>query len=208
MTTAESSTSFKRLLRAWLCASLGIVLLLAAGCQTMDGVAPIVDINPTAREPEQVRATLSPTKSTPVSMRGYNYTAEGVQEFYVDGDRVSNLPPYGGGGKDSCCAKLSDKWHAGMTVRVDWTIGHYTVPYERRKQFTFDEQGRFWSERTLHLDVPVQPYDEPETLQVFFLPDDKLEVWAYPAGPQNPEHPSKRGYPVDPHPSTPASELP
>jgi len=34
---------------------------------------------------------------------GYNFTSEGVQVFYVEGMRGSNLPPHGGGGAISCC---------------------------------------------------------------------------------------------------------
>lgn len=139
-----------------------------------------------------------------VSIRGYNFTADGVQDFYADGAWGANLPPYGGGGKSTCCVMLPP-WYEGLSVTVDWTIGRYTVPYDQRKHLSFDEQGRYWSARTLRQTVPVQRYDHADTLQVFFLPGDKLEVWVYDAGPQNPGHPSKRGYPVNPNPPQPGS---
>jgi hypothetical protein len=143
--------------------------------------------------------TSDPKGSTAVSMRGYNYTAEGVQVFYVNDARVSNLPPNGGGGKDSCCAMLPDQWHEGLAVRVDWTIGHYTVPWAQRERMTVAEERQCcWSERTLQQIVPVQRYDSPSTLQVFFLPDDKLEVWVTKYDLGHPEHPSGRSYPVKP----------
>jgi len=45
----------------------------------------------------------SVAKPMTVGITGYNFTAEGVQEYYVNGMRGSNLPPYGGGGSTSCC---------------------------------------------------------------------------------------------------------
>lgn len=132
------------------------------------------------------------------TIRGYNYTGEGVQEFYVDGKWASNLPPYGGGGGDVCCIDLT-AWHQGLTVTLDWTMGSWTVPYAQRKHLSWEEQFRCCArERKLHQIVPIQRFQYADTLQVFFLPDDKVEVWVYDAGPQHPDHPSKRGYPVDP----------
>ncbi|MDB5892956.1 MAG: hypothetical protein JWQ88_487 [Rhodoferax sp.] len=136
--------------------------------------------------------------SSAVSMRGYNYTEEGVQEFYVNGARVSNLPPHGGGGADACCAMLPNVWKEGMTVNLDWTIGHYTVPWTQRKDLSVEEERRCcWSERTLQQTVSIRRYDKPSTLQVFFLLGDKLEVWVSPYDLGHPDHPSGRKYPVD-----------
>jgi hypothetical protein len=131
---------------------------------------------------------------------GYNYTREGVQEYYVNGNRGSNLPPYGGGGALSCCVALPAEWISGLTVDVDWTIGHYTEPWEKRKGMTLAEENKCcWSERTLRRAVPVERYGkEGGDVQVFFLPNDELQVWVYDAGPQNPGHPSHRGYPKSP----------
>ena len=139
-----------------------------------------------------------------VSIRGYNFTAEGVQDFYVDGAWGAELPPYGGGGGTTCCVMLP-RWHEGLSVTVDWTIGRYTVPYDQRKHLSFDEQGRYWSARTLRQTVPVQRYDRADTLQVFFLPGDKLEVWVSTYDLGHPDHPSRRAYPVNPNPPKPGS---
>jgi len=81
-------------------------------------------------------AACSPTAAKPVvvGITGYNFTAEGVQEYYVNGMRGSNLPPYGGGGSTSCCVSLPAKWTPELTVKVSWTIGHYTRPWEERKK--------------------------------------------------------------------------
>ena len=54
--------------------------------------------------------------------------------------------------------------------------------------------------RALSKTVPIEPYeaDKMGSLQVFFLPDDQIKVWVYLAGPQNPGHPSRMGYPEPP----------
>lgn len=65
-----------------------------------------------------------------VGITGYNFTNEGVQEYYVDGSRGSNLPAYGGGGKTSCCVSLPDRWTPEVMVKVDWVTGHWTLPIE------------------------------------------------------------------------------
>ena len=54
--------------------------------------------------------------------------------------------------------------------------------------------------RTLTKTVPIQPYDAPSTLQVLFLPNDEIEVWATRYDLGHPDHPSKRDYPKTPNP--------
>ncbi|MEF7614213.1 DUF3304 domain-containing protein [Aquincola sp. MAHUQ-54] len=136
-----------------------------------------------------------------VSITGINYTDEGVQDFFVDGAWGANLPTYGGGGGTTCCVMLPRTWRPGLTVTVKWTIGHYTRPYKLRKHIPVMEQRACcWSERSLEKTVPVQQYAKPAKLQVFFLPDDELEIWVFDATPPNPDHPSGRPYPLDPRP--------
>jgi hypothetical protein len=137
-----------------------------------------------------------------VGITGYNFTNEGVQEYYVDGSRGSNLPAYGGGGKTSCCVSLPDRWTPEVKVKVDWTMGDWSVPYATIEHLSTSAQMECcWIERSLSKTVPVERYGEKGgRLQVFFLPDDEIQVWIYDAGPQNPEHPSGRGYPRNPNP--------
>ncbi len=135
-----------------------------------------------------------------VGITGYNYTSEGVQDYYVNGQRGSNIPPYGGGGSVSCCVSLPPKWSPDLVVSVHWTMGRWTTPYETRKHLTIRQQIECCStERALEKTIPVERYGkEGGRLQVFFLPNDEIQVWVYDAGPQNPEHPSQRSYPKKP----------
>ena len=165
-----------------LCRWLAMCILLAAGL----GLAAC---KPTAAKPMTVGIT------------GYNFTAEGVQEYYVNGMRGSNLPPYGGGGSTSCCVSLPGKWTPELTVKVSWTMGRWTTPYESRKHLSVDEQIKCCSaERTLSKVVPVEPYDEKGgRLQVFFLAKDEMQIWVSEMGLLSPEHPSRMGYPKKPN---------
>ena len=160
----------------WL--ALGCVLALA-GCEP-----------PAPRAPQPMA----------VGITGYNFTNEGVQEYYVNDSRGSNLPPYGGGGATSCCVRLPGQWTPGLTVKVDWTIGDYTLPWSKLEPMTPEQRSACcWTQRTLSKTVPVERYGEEGGLvQVFFLPNDDIKVWVHDAGPQNPNHPSHMGYPKNP----------
>jgi hypothetical protein len=170
-----------QLFAKWLLRAVSVCLLLAAA----SGCGPN-----SPKPPEPMTAGIT----------GYNYTREGVQEYYVNGERGSNLPAYGGGGSVSCCVSLPAQWSPDLRVTVDWTIGHWTTAYETRKHLTVQQQIECcFTERSLRRTASVERYGkEGGRLQVFFLPNDEIEVWVYNAGPQNPGHPSRRGYPENP----------
>ncbi|MET3493652.1 DUF3304 domain-containing protein [Variovorax boronicumulans] len=144
----------------------------------------------------------SPTTPKPMTagITGYNFTAEGVQEYYVNGMRGSNLPPYGGGGSTSCCVSLPAKWTPGLTVKVSWTIGDYTLPWSKLEPMTPEQRSACcWRQRTRSKLVPVERYaQDGGRLQVFFLANDAVHVWVSNIGLLSSEHPSHMGYPKKP----------
>ena len=142
----------------------------------------------------------SPPKPMVVGITGYNFTREGVQEYYVDGHRGSNLPPYGGGGSLSCCIALPRQWSSEQTVQLDWTIGHYTEPWEKRKHMSVEEESACcWTQRSLSKSVPVQRYgSEGGGVQVFFLPDDEVRIYVTDYDLGHEKHPSGMAYPKKP----------
>ncbi|RQO50977.1 hypothetical protein DBV14_17550 [Variovorax sp. KBW07] len=148
----------------------------------------------------------APKKEEPVTVgiTGYNFTNEGVQRYFVNNTYGSNLPPYGGGGATSCCVSLPAKWSPELKIELTWRMGDWTVPYEQIAHLSTDEQLKCcWKVRALAKTVSVEPYqaDTMGSLQVFFLPEDEIKVWVYLAGPQNPGHPSRMGYPAPSAPS-------
>jgi hypothetical protein len=130
---------------------------------------------------------------TPVSITGYNYTIEGIQEFYVNGAWGSNLGIADGGGSTVCCVQLPDKWTPGLSAKISWRRsdcggtgpGNTRCPIGKRP----------WHYKNLEATVPIEPYERPYDLQVMFLPGDEIKLYIFWAGPSHPAHPSKLGRP-------------
>jgi len=146
------------------------------------------------------RAAPRAAKEMAVGITGYNFTAEGVQEYYVNDSRGSNLPPHGGGGKPSCCVKLPGQWTPGLTVKVDWTVGDYALPWSKLEPMTPEQRSACcWKQRTLSQTVAVERYgDEGGRMQVFFMPHDEIKVWVSDLGLGHERHPSGMAYPKTP----------
>jgi len=141
-----------------------------------------------------------PAEKVGVGITGYNFMWEGVEEYYVNGGYGSNLPPYGGGGATSCCVSIPRQWTPDLRVTVDWTVGHYTKPYAERKHLSVTEDiKQNWVQRTLSKTVPIERYDRPGDVQVFFLPNDEIKVYSSGLDLGHPGHPSGMTYPRDPN---------
>lgn len=146
-----------------------------------------------------------PASSYSAGITGYNFTSEGVQEFYINGQGGSNLPPFGGGGKTSCCVNVPKQWRPGLVAKIDWTMGRWTTPYESRKHLSPAAQVACCSaERKLSKTVSIERYGvEGGELQVFFLPNDEIEVWVSNYDLGHEKHPSGMAYPKNPNPQEP-----
>jgi hypothetical protein len=133
---------------------------------------------------------------------GYNFTSEGVQAFSVNGQGGSNLPPYGGGGKTSCCVNVPTQWRPGLVAKIDWTMGDWTRPWSEIELMTPEEsRACCWRRRTLSKTVPIERYGaEGGELQVFFLPNDEIKVWVSDYDLGHEKHPSGMTYPKNPNP--------
>jgi hypothetical protein len=145
----------------------------------------------------------SPKKEEPVTVgiTGYVFTDEGIQEYFVNDMYGSNLPPYGGGGATSCCVNLPAKWSPDLRVKVDWITGHWTVPLDKIQAMDISDAMKCClARRALSKTVPIEPYevDKMGSLQVFFLPDDQIQVWVSKYDLGHERHPSGMSYPEAP----------
>ena len=132
-------------------------------------------------------------EGTPVSISGYNYTNEGIQEFFVNAGWGGGLG-IGEGGGMVCCIALPDKWTPGLTATVEWRRsdcggsgpGNERCPIGKRP----------WAPpKTIKTTVPIEPYDRPNGAQVMFLPNDEVKIYVAPVYPEHPDHPAKLGRP-------------
>lgn len=126
-------------------------------------------------------------------LSAYNYTTEGIQEFYLDGAWGSGVG-IGGGGGVVCCVSLPRKWHPDVITTIEW----------RRSDCGkgVDENG--WSNcrndpanptRIIKKTIPIEPYETPGRVQVMFLPDDNVKIYVRDDDPWAHEHPSHLGAP-------------
>jgi len=133
------------------------------------------------------------SEGTASSISGYNYTAEGIQEFFVNGAWGGNLGIGSGYGR-VCCVMLPDKWTPGLSATVEWVRTDcgdlYGSVHSRCGYETKD-----WPYKTLKKEIPIEPYERPNSVQVMFLPDDEIKIYVSPFDPQHPEHPGKLGRP-------------
>jgi hypothetical protein len=147
------------------------------------------------RQSADQAATPAKPTGTPVSISGYNYTIEGIQEFYVNGAWGSNLGIADGGGSTVCCVQLPDKWTPGLSATVKWERSDCGGNGPGNARCPFGTGGEGWHLKNLDATVPIEPYERPYDLQVMFLPGDEIKLYVFGAGPINPAHPSKLGRP-------------
>lgn len=111
--------------------------------------------------PAKQGAYVSP-KAYSVTAYGYNYTDTYIDSFEVDGSSGGNLEvsiPTAGGGKHTCCARVTSGLPPGYTFKVKWTRDRVR-----------------WCEQDVPLTTAVPP--DPRYLEVHFYPDGKIEVEA------------------------------
>jgi hypothetical protein len=101
-----------------------------------------------------------------LSLVGYNHTDNGIADFSVRSLNSATsgglLRPGEGGGSTTCCVKLPTIWNDGLTVII--------------RRVTYD--GKDW--KTVDKVVKVPKYDmgTADSLNVHFLLDGTIEVYA------------------------------
>lgn len=135
----------------------------------------------------------SKPKGMAVAISGYNYTIEGIQEFYVNGEWGGGLG-IGAGFDKVCCVMIPDKWTPGLSATVEWDRTDCGFRKPDGKRCPFGDTTN-WPHKKLKADIPIEPYGRPNAVQVMFLPNDEVKIYVSHFGPQHPDHPGKLGYP-------------
>ena len=128
-------------------------------------------------------------------IEGYSHTSAAINRFSVNGNGGPNISPYGGGGKQNCCAPLPVKWHPGLTVVVEWEKD--PDPYDSAnwpkprysdawRKAAREHETRYTRHRAV---VAVAPYERLGAIDVHFLPCNQVAVSAVAALPGQPGYP-------------------
>lgn len=139
-------------------------------------------------------------EASSTSISGYNYTSEGIQEFYVNGAWGGAIS-IGGGGATVCCINLPDKWTPGLKVMVEWERSDCGLEGPRGSRCPvppdFETTGKLppWQHKKLKEEVAIEPFEKSDTVQVFFLPNDEVKIYVSSLGPGNQDHPAHLGRP-------------
>lgn len=93
----------------------------------------------------------------------YNHTEDFIYQFYIDGAGGASVRAYEGGGKFVCCIGYPREWRPDLKATVRWTTSA-----SNPKPYT----GETWHEQ----EVPIEYYESLGTLNVHFLPDNKVRL--------------------------------
>ena len=130
-------------------------------------------------------------------IEGYSHTSAAINRFSVNKNGGPNIGPYGGGGKQNCCATLPVKWHPGLTVVVEWEKDPDPYAYGGWPEPMFSDGWRkrmdehethYTRHRTV---VAVAPYERLGVVNVHFLPCNQVAVTAGLMMPHTPNYPYK-----------------
>ena len=98
-------------------------------------------------------------KMVPAAIEGYNHMPYwAIAGFSVNGGSGFNLDPGGGGGSQTCCVLLPERWHPGLKAKIAWRYdtdqGGPTPPPPQSAEVEIPE---YRSEDISHLDVHFFP---------------------------------------------------
>ena len=129
-------------------------------------------------------------------IEGYSHTSAAIR-FSVNKNGGPNVGPYGGGGKQNCCATLPVKWHPGLTVVVEWEKDPDPYAYadwpkprysDAWRKAAREHEAKYTRHRAV---VAVAPYEGLGVVNVHFLPCNQVAVTAGLMMPRSPNYPYK-----------------
>ncbi|AVR94273.1 DUF3304 domain-containing protein [Pseudoduganella armeniaca] len=126
----------------------------------------------------------TPVIVTPVQHMGKLYS---VEDVYVNGHIAGGAGQAGGGGGMSCCVLLPEYWRPGLIANVTWTVKYWGL-----ENIEETKHGIYKSIITLaryKAEVPVERYQDPETLYIHFFSDGRARVVASIYDPFDARHP-------------------
>lgn len=97
-------------------------------------------------------------------IKGYNHTtSQPIYNFTINGRMGHNISPGGGGGSESCCVSLPQRWRSGLKANVTWTYDSFqtdTSPPPPPQE----------------IEVDIPEYKHPGSIQVHFYDNHKVKI--------------------------------
>jgi len=103
-----------------------------------------------------------------------NHTDKFIYSAAVNGAGGANMPAWGTGMANVCCAMVPKKWYPGMVALVEWDMPEGSKHIYKQQK------------------VEVEQYSEPGSIYLHFYPEDKVRVIVSPYDGASPLHPIPR----------------
>lgn len=127
------------------------------------------------------------------SLSAYNFSTNGIHEYFIDGARGSGVG-IGDGGSTTCCVQIPSRWHAGLNVTLEWRRGDCLMGVDGKGRSNCRNDPSVPT-KVLKKTVSIEPYTEAGTTQIMFLPNDEIRIYVREDAPWGPDHPSHLGSP-------------
>lgn len=114
-----------------------------------------------------------------------------ISEFYVNKYGGTGVQRGGGGSGETCCILIPRRWRPGLMVEVRWRVEDWS-----HAENTEIEAGNYKSIRpigTYIAQVPVEKYEEANSLYVHFFPNGRVRVFTTHYSVLHPNHPVSYG---------------
>ncbi len=112
-----------------------------------------------------------------VGITGYNHSkVHPIFNFTVNGAMGSNLSQESGGGKESCCVMVPEKWRPGLKAKVAWV-------------YDSDQGDPNPPPPPQEKEVEIPEYKNGGRLEVHFYANHEVKVIVSPCGIEHPFYP-------------------
>lgn len=125
---------------------------------------------------------------TPVHHLGKSYS---VDRIFINDFPAGEAGPEGGGGSRSCCVMLPYRWRPGLAAKITWTVLDWK--HENLEELKKGIHRSVRVDSAYEADVPVEYYDEPNTVYIHIFKDGRARVVSSIYAPLSERHPVKDG---------------
>jgi hypothetical protein len=117
-----------------------------------------------------------------------------VTEYHINNSVGGSVWFGDSGGDRNCCIRIPERWRKGLVADVRWVVWDWSAVAE--SDFRELRVAKAKMEGIYRASVPVEQYDEADTLYVHFFPGGKVRVISSNYYPESGDSPIRRGDPI------------